>query len=103
MVDLHPHFAFKLVYMRFMSELVHAIYSGNNLHTHVMLRYLPLWVGWLKPQLFGEKFVIFLTLRSSIRRSEYPVKRQDSKEFRPGCFPVPTAFGMGARQLLVPK
>src|SRR5262249_22666848 len=49
MVNLHPYFALKLVQMCIMSELVHAVYSGNNFHTHVSLRFLPLWVRWLKP------------------------------------------------------
>ena len=40
---------------------------------------------------------------STSRGSEYPVKRQDSPEFRPGRFPMPTAVGIRARQLLAAK
>ena len=34
---------------------------------------------------------------------EYPIKRQDSKEFRFGCLAVPSAIGIRAGKLLVSK
>jgi hypothetical protein len=39
----------------------------------------------------------------STRRREDPIKRQDSQELCFGCFPVPAAIGIGARDLLVSK
>src|SRR5262252_869303 len=42
MVNFHPHFTLVFVQMCIMSELVHAIYGGNNLHTHVSLQYAPI-------------------------------------------------------------
>src|SRR6516225_10413423 len=45
LVNLNPHFVLVPIYTSIMALFVHAVYSGDNLHTHVLLPYRHLVVS----------------------------------------------------------
>jgi hypothetical protein len=46
---------------------------------------------------------IFRGLTTDTSGREYPVERQDSKQPRLGCFPMPAAVGIRAGEIFVPE
>jgi hypothetical protein len=39
LINLNPHFALAPIYTRIMPLFVHAVYSGDNFYTHILLPY----------------------------------------------------------------
>jgi len=39
LVNLNPHFVLVPIYTRIMPLFIHAVYSGDNFYTHVLLPY----------------------------------------------------------------